>query len=206
MDGQRYAHTYARTDIWPRNSSVKLNYRSALIKHSRPMQLRFVVNKRLMIWNIICKWHPFTTICKFQHACWLVNDGCCTLCGRPIRRLLAHRCWITSRIRCFCPLYVVSIEILSAGYPIIRMYINIATAYSASAKFYNKHFTFLSTVSHQKKHKTYHRQTGRGSNKTRNETRRQDFNAPASTCPAVILTFDLQNLARWSLGASEYSL
>jgi len=28
----------------------------------------------------------------------------CTLCGRPIRRFSAHRCWMTSRIRCFCPL------------------------------------------------------------------------------------------------------
>jgi len=40
-------------------------------------------------------------------------------------------------MRCFWPLYVVKIVIFSAGYPINRMYINVATIYSASAKFYN---------------------------------------------------------------------
>ena len=43
---------------------------------------------------------------------------------------------MTSLIRCFCPLYVVSIVIFSAGYPRSLMYINVATQYSASAKFY----------------------------------------------------------------------
>ena len=43
---------------------------------------------------------------------------------------------MTSLIRCFCPLYVVKMAILSAGYPIRRMYMKIATAYSASPRFY----------------------------------------------------------------------
>lgn len=43
---------------------------------------------------------------------------------------------MTSLIRCFCPLYVVKMAILSAGYPRRRMYMKIATAYSASPRFY----------------------------------------------------------------------
>ena len=60
-----------------------------------------------------------------------------TLLGCPIRGLFAHLCLITSRIRCFCPLYVVRMAILSAGYPMRRMYIKMATAYSASPRFYS---------------------------------------------------------------------
>ena len=59
-----------------------------------------------------------------------------TLLGCPISGLFAHLCLMTSLIRCFCPLYVVKMAILSAGYPIRRMYMKIATAYSASPRFY----------------------------------------------------------------------
>ena len=59
-----------------------------------------------------------------------------TLLGCPISGLFAHLCLMTSLIRCFCPLYVVKMAILSAGYPRRRMYMKIATAYSASPRFY----------------------------------------------------------------------
>ena len=54
----------------------------------------------------------------------------------PIMGLLAHRFSITSLMRCFWPLYVVKMEIFSAGYPTSRMYMKVATMYSASAKFW----------------------------------------------------------------------
>ena len=38
-----------------------------------------------------------------------------TLSGFPINGFSAHRFSMTSRIRCFCPLYVVKIEMLDAG-------------------------------------------------------------------------------------------
>lgn len=58
-----------------------------------------------------------------------------TLCGRPMSGFSAHRLSITSLMRCFCPLYVVRIEMRSAGQPISRIYMNTATTYSASARF-----------------------------------------------------------------------
>ena len=58
-----------------------------------------------------------------------------TTCGLPMNWFLEHLWFMTSRIRCFCPLYVVRIEIFSAGYPRSLMYINTATTYSASPRF-----------------------------------------------------------------------
>lgn len=58
-----------------------------------------------------------------------------TLNGCPMKGFDAHRCLITSLMRCFCPLYVVRIEIFSDGYPRSLIYIKVATMNSASAKF-----------------------------------------------------------------------
>ena len=63
--------------------------------------------------------------------------------------LSAHLRCIISLIICFCPLYVVRIEILLAGYPIRRMYMNKATQYSASAKFCTNIFRNWTPVDHQ---------------------------------------------------------
>lgn len=75
------------------------------------------------------------------------STGKDTLCGRPMRGLLPHLCWMTSLIRCFCPLYVVKMEICSPGYPSMRMYMNTATTYSASARFWGIYQTVYNSDS-----------------------------------------------------------
>ncbi|KAH9424383.1 hypothetical protein DERP_004567 [Dermatophagoides pteronyssinus] len=70
-----------------------------------------------------------------------------TLFGLPINGFDAQRCSTTSRIKCFWPLYVVNIVILSDGYPNKRIYINVATINSASAKFCKeKKFTSIMNI------------------------------------------------------------
>ena len=59
-----------------------------------------------------------------------------TLCGRPKAGWCAQRCSMTSRRSAFWPLYVVRMEIFSAGYPSRRMYWNTDTTYSASPRFW----------------------------------------------------------------------
>ena len=59
-----------------------------------------------------------------------------TLWGRPKAGWCAQRCSMTSRSSAFCPLYVVRMEIFSAGYPSSRMYWNTDTTYSASPRFW----------------------------------------------------------------------